>query len=218
MIFGYQNHKLSVWPLLYFLSMADVWNFVIHSYDPKLKSLFSFFKILIRCWDTRVQIYSTSARKIFGVAKKRRVPEEKCSCRSIKKTNMFKAKTVIEKMGTRYSDRCPDHLSRKFLTTASTFPYSSKNSSAEHIYAFLYILLCAWVWVRQCVCVCVWESESMGEYLCLCEWVSERVSKYLCLCEWVREWVSVFCEWVRVLVGICVCVSEWENEWACLCV
>ena len=33
------------------------------------------------------------------------------------------------------SNRCPDHLSRQFLTTASTFPYSSKNSSAEHIHA-----------------------------------------------------------------------------------
>ena len=32
------------------------------------------------------------------------------------------------------SNRCPDHLSRQILTTASTFPYSSKNSSAEHIY------------------------------------------------------------------------------------
>ena len=32
------------------------------------------------------------------------------------------------------SNRCPDHLSRQFLTTASTFPYCSKNSSAEHIH------------------------------------------------------------------------------------
>ena len=31
--------------------------------------------------------------------------------------------------------RCPDHLSRQFLTTVSTFPYSSKNSSSEHIHA-----------------------------------------------------------------------------------
>ena len=63
------------------------------------------------------------------------LPAEKCSYRSIKKTNMFKVKTLIEKMGTRYSNRCPDHLSRQFLTTASTFPYSSKNSSPEHIHA-----------------------------------------------------------------------------------
>ena len=35
-------------------------------------------------------------------------------------------KTLIEKGVT----RCPDHLSRQFLTTASTFPCSSKNSSA----------------------------------------------------------------------------------------
>ena len=30
------------------------------------------------------------------------------------------------------STRCSDHLGRQFLITASTFPYSSKNSSAEH--------------------------------------------------------------------------------------
>ena len=51
-------------------------------------------------------------------------PAEKCSYRSIKKGNMFKAKAN--------SNRCPDHLSRQILTTSSTFPYSSKNSSAEH--------------------------------------------------------------------------------------
>ena len=33
------------------------------------------------------------------------------------------------------SHRCPDHLSRQFLIPASTFPYISKNSSAEHIRA-----------------------------------------------------------------------------------
>ena len=47
---------------------------------------------------------------------------------------MFKAKTLIEKMGTRYLKQVPEHLSRQFLTTASTFPYSSKNASAEHIH------------------------------------------------------------------------------------
>ena len=51
------------------------------------KRFFPFFKILIHCWDTRVQSYPTSGRKIFGVAKKRRVPAEKCSYRSIEKAN-----------------------------------------------------------------------------------------------------------------------------------
>ena len=48
---------------------------------------------------------------------------------------MFKAKRLIERGVPATSNRCPDHLSRQFLTTASTFPYRSKNSSAEHIHA-----------------------------------------------------------------------------------
>ena len=63
------------------------------------------------------------------------------------------------------STSCPGHLSRQFLTTHSTFPYSSKNSSAEHIHAF-YTCPC----VRQCVCVCEWVSQSAS--VCLYMWVS----------------------------------------------
>ena len=48
---------------------------------------------------------------------------------------MFKAKTLIEKGGTRNLNQLPYQLSRQFLTTASTFTCSSKNSSAEHIHA-----------------------------------------------------------------------------------
>ena len=33
------------------------------------------------------------------------------------------------------SNRCPDHLSRQYLTSVTTFPYRSKNFSAEHIHA-----------------------------------------------------------------------------------
>ena len=83
---------------------------------------------------------------------------EKFSCRSIKKGNMSKEKTLIEKVGTRYlkqmpwssQQTIPDH--RLYLSvpqtgalitsadnswplSASTFPYSCKNSSAEHIHA-----------------------------------------------------------------------------------
>ena len=49
---------------------------------------------------------------------------------------MFKAKKLIEKGGgvPTTSTRCPYHLSRQFLTTASAYRYSSKNSSAEHIH------------------------------------------------------------------------------------
>ena len=85
----------------------------------------------------------------------------------------------------RTSNKYPDHFSRQFLTTASTFPYSSKNSSAEYIHAFLYISLCTWVWVRQCVCVCV----------CVC----------VCECVYVSEWE---CVCVCVCVFVCVYVSE----------
>ena len=82
--------------------------FVIYSYDPKIKTLFfSFFNILIRCWDTRVRSYSTSARKIFGVAEKLRIPADKWSYRSTQKPNMFKAKRLIEKVGTSYLKQVP---------------------------------------------------------------------------------------------------------------
>ena len=50
-----------------------------------------------------------------------------------KKPNMFKAKRLIEKGVPATSTRCSDHLIKQFLITAS-LPYSSKNSSAEHIH------------------------------------------------------------------------------------
>ena len=62
--FGYQNHKLSAWPLLYLVLMADIWNFCDTFLGPKSKHTFLFFKMLIRCWDTRVQSYPSSASKI----------------------------------------------------------------------------------------------------------------------------------------------------------
>ena len=62
-------------------------------------------------------------------------PAEKCSCRSIKRVICLKQKHWSKSWALGTSNRCLDHLSRQFLTTASTFPYSSKNSSAEHIHA-----------------------------------------------------------------------------------
>ena len=62
-------------------------------------------------------------------------PAEKCSYRSTTKANMFKTKRLIEQG---VPEPQPGALitsaDNKFLTTASTFPYSSKNSSAEHIH------------------------------------------------------------------------------------
>ena len=99
----------------------------------------------------------------------------------------------------RFVKQAPDHLGRQFLTTASTFPHSSKNSSAEHIHAFLYISLCEWVWVRHCVIVCV----------CVC---------VVCLCERVcLWWWDMPEEWVCVWVCKCVCLSMCVSVCVCLC-
>ena len=97
--------------------------------------------MLIHWWNTRVQIYPTSARKVFGVVKERRVPAEKCSYRSIKRVICLKQKHWSKRWVLGTSNRCHDHLSRQFLTTASTIPYSSKNSSAEHIHDVLTCLI-----------------------------------------------------------------------------
>ena len=157
--------------------------------------------MLIRYWDTRVQNYPTFARKIFGVAKKTWGTKGKMLSEH-KKANMFKAKHWSKRWVLGTSNRCPDHLSRQFLTIASTFPYCSKNSSAEHIHAFLYISLCAWVWVRQCVCVCVCVC------LCVCVCVCAREC-VVCLCEWVCLWwwaMLIKREYV-LLRNECVCLS-----------
>ena len=201
---------MSAWPLLYFLFMADVCNVFDTFIRPNTNNAFFYFsKILIRCWDTRVQIYSTSARKIFGVAKKRRVPAEKCSSWSIKRLICWKQK----------------HWSKRWVLIPPTgalitsadnswppplpFHTALKNSSAEHIHVFLYIFLCAWVWVRQYVCVCVCVSVC-----CLSMWVSlfvmvSHVNKArICSAD---EWLCVYvCEFVSVCVYLC--------EWVCVCV
>ena len=136
--------------------------------SPWTKNTFLFFKILIRYWDTRVQIYLTSACKIFGIARKRRVPAEKCSYRSIKRLICLKQKHWSKRWVLGTSNRCPAHLRSQFPATESTFPYSSKNSSAEHIHAFYTCLsVCKCVCVCVCVCVCEW----MCQCVCLCEWV-----------------------------------------------
>ena len=154
--------------------------------------------MLIRCQDTRVQSYHASAYKIFGIVKKRRVPAEKCSFRSIKRVICLKQKHWLKRWVLGTSNRCPDLLSRQCLTTTSTFPYSSKNSSAEHIHAFLYMSLRAWVWVPQCThaCVCV----------CVCARVCVRAGgraseRALCVC-------AHACVHVFVYVSEFVCDGE----------
>ena len=61
-------------------------------------------------------------------------PAEKCSYWSTTKANMFKAKRLIKMGVPAISTRCSDHLSTQFQITAFTLPYSSKNSSVEHIH------------------------------------------------------------------------------------
>ena len=60
---------------------------------------------------------------------------EKCSYRSTEKPNMITAKRLIEKGVPASSTRCPNHVSRQLLATASTFSYSPKISPVEHIHA-----------------------------------------------------------------------------------
>ena len=60
-------------------------------------------------------------------------PAEKYSYRSTK-TERLKQKDWSKTGVPATSTRCSDHLSIQFLITPSTFPYSSKNSSAEHIH------------------------------------------------------------------------------------
>ena len=120
------------------------------------------------------------------------------------------------------SNRCPDHLSRQFLTTASTFPYSSKNSSVEHINAF-YTYPC----MRECECA------SMSVWVCKCVWFCIWVRVCVCLCEWVCLWwwamlIKHFytypcvreCQCVCVCVFLCVyvCVCLWLSVCVCVCV
>ena len=61
------------------------------------------------------------------------LPAEKCSYRSIKRVICLKQKHWSKRWVLGTSNMCPDHPSRQFLTTDSTFPYSSKNSSAEYM-------------------------------------------------------------------------------------
>ena len=165
------------------------------------RNLFWFFKILIRYWDTGLQ---SCARKILGVARKRWVPAENTPMGAQKGLICLKQRDWSKRWAPTISTRCPDQLSRQFLTTASILPYSSKNSSAEHIHAVLYKSLCALVWMRQCVCVYVWVCV-----VCLCEWV--------CFSWWAmlikREYVRLRNECVCVCVYVSECVFVYVSEW-----
>ena len=119
----------SAWPFLYFLFTADGWNFCATFLSPWTKNIFFlFFKILIRYWNTRVQIYLTSACKIFGVARKREHQRKNAPIGAQKRLTRLKQKY--------WSNRGFQLPQPGALSTASTFPYSSKNSSAEYMHTF----------------------------------------------------------------------------------
>ena len=122
--------------------------------------------------------------RTYGNSTLIKLPAEKCSYRRKKRLICLKQKNLSKRWVLGTSIRCPDHLSRQFLTTACTFPYSSKNSSTEHIHAF-YTYRC----VREC--------ESVRE--CECGWV--WVCVFVCVCEWVSVCVFVY-------VSECVCGGE----------
>ena len=177
----------SAWPFQYFLFTANGWNFCDTFLIPWTKRTFLFFKILIRYWDKGVQSYLTSACKIFGAARKRRISAEKCSCRSTKKANVFKAKNW-SKRG--YQLPQPAAL---ITSTDNSWPpplsfHTSSKITQLNIFT-LFICLC----VRECVCVCV----------CVCVWMSQCVSVCVCL----SMWVSVFVR-VRHVGKVWICSAE----------
>ena len=158
--------------------------------------------MLIRCRDTRVQSYPTFARKIFGVAKKRRVPAEKCSYRSMKKANMFKTKTLIEKVGTRYLKQVSwsphqalsvhrlnlsvPQTGDLIISVDNSWPLTLPFHSALNIpQPNILTIFCTYPCVRECewvLCVCVFMSERERERVCVC------VCVCVCLCEWICLW------------------------------
>ena len=150
--------KSSAWPFVYFLFTADDWNFCDTFLSPWTKSVFLFFKILIRYWDTGVQSYLTSACKIFGVARKRRIPAEKYSYRSKKNANVFKAKKTDRKGGFQLPQ--PGAL----ITSAdNSWPPSLPFHIARDIPQPNIFMLFIHVSVRVCVCLSLCECDYMGE-------------------------------------------------------
>ena len=61
-------------------------------------------------------------------------PAENAPIAAQKRLKCLKQKDWSKRGVPTTSTRWSDHLGRQFLTTASTFPHSSKNSSAEHIH------------------------------------------------------------------------------------
>ena len=97
------------------------------------------------------------------------IPAEKCSYRSIKKGNMFKAKTLIEKTGTRYLKQ-GDLITSADNSWPPPLPFHTalKIPQPNIFTIFIHVSVC----MSVCVCVCVCVNESVCEYVCLSMWVS----------------------------------------------
>ena len=188
----------SAWPFLYFLFTADGWNFCDTFLSPWPKNTFLFFKILIRYWDTGDQSYLTSACKIFGVARKRRVAAAKWSYRSTKKANVFKAKRLIEKGGSSYLNQVPWSPQQKIPDHRLYLSIQLQKFLGWTYSHFLYISVCM---SFLCVCVCEWEwereSEWVSVWVCVFVYVSECVCKYEACC----YIVNMFCWGIFRAVG-----------------
>ena len=140
-----------------------------------------------------------------------------------KKGNMSKAKTLIEKVGTRYLKQVPWSLQQTIpghslylsvpqtgalITSAdNSWPpplpfHTALKLPQRNIFTISYTYPC----VRECewvsVCVCV--------FVCFCEWVCvcECVSVCVCLCDWV-------CVCLSMWVIVCVCLCELVRECVC---
>ena len=142
----------------------------------ELKALFLFFKILIRYWDTGVQSYLTSACKIFGVTRNRRVPAEKCSYLSTKMANVYKAKRLIEEGSSIYLNQEPWSPQQTIPDHRLYLSIQLQKFLSQTFSRFLYMYLR--VHARMYVCVCEWVS------VCLSMWVS------VCVCVFLSMWVS----------------------------
>ena len=129
-----ESANCSDWPLLYFLFMAGGWNFYGTFRRPYTKSTFLFLK---SWFVTEIQGFKvTSLLQVKSLVQQGKggYQRKNALVGAQKRLICLKQKDWSKRWVLGTSNRCPDHFSRQILTTTPTFPYSSKNSSAEHIY------------------------------------------------------------------------------------
>ena len=132
------------------------------------------------------------------------------------KGNMFKAKTLIEKVGTRYlkhvswSPQQTIHDHRLYLSIQLL-----KFLSRTYSRFLIHIPLCVSVSEPVCVCVCVCLSVWVC-VACLCEWVCLWWWDMLIKREYV--WLRNECVWVCKCVCLSMCVSAYVSMWVSMCV